>query len=122
LLDNPLGDVQSVDQTARTPESCCSTIPLLTLPGSAFHAAIRGAPQRGAQFRGNAPCERTNKVALNAYVQPIIRNYFDGLHAALRRKRIHCPYYARPSNGGIASFEQVVTAPSRLLNSVHPAE
>jgi len=33
LLDNPLGDVQSVDQTARTPESCCSTIPLLTLPG-----------------------------------------------------------------------------------------
>jgi N-methylhydantoinase A len=46
---------------------------------------------------------------------------FDGLHAALRRKRIHCPYYAMPSNGGIASFEQVVTAPSRLLNSVPPA-
>jgi len=33
LLDNLLGDLQSVDQTARTPESCCSTIPLLTLPG-----------------------------------------------------------------------------------------
>jgi len=33
LLDNLLGDLQSVDQTARTPEFCCSTIPLLTLPG-----------------------------------------------------------------------------------------
>ena len=61
--------------------------------------------------------ERSNTVALNAYVQPIIRNYFDSLQAALQRKRIHCPYYAMQSNGGIASFEQVVTAPLTLVES-----
>jgi N-methylhydantoinase A len=61
--------------------------------------------------------ERSNTVALNAYVQPIIRNYFDSLDAALRRKRIHCPYYAMQSNGGIASFEQVVRAPLTLVES-----
>ena len=61
--------------------------------------------------------ERSNTVALNAYVQPIIRNYFDNLEAALERKRIHCSYYAMQSNGGIASFEQVVTAPLTLVES-----
>jgi N-methylhydantoinase A len=61
--------------------------------------------------------ERSNTVALNAYVQPIIRNYFESLHAALQRKRIYCPYYAMQSNGGIASFEQVVTAPLTLVES-----
>jgi N-methylhydantoinase A len=61
--------------------------------------------------------ERSNTVALNAYVQPIIRNYFDSLDAALQRKRIHCPYYAMQSNGGIASFEQVVKAPLTLVES-----
>jgi N-methylhydantoinase A len=61
--------------------------------------------------------ERSNTVALNAYVQPIIRNYFDNLGAALQRKRITCPYYAMQSNGGIASFEQVVTAPLTLVES-----
>jgi len=61
--------------------------------------------------------ERSNTVALNAYVQPIIRNYFDNLHASLQRKRIHCPYYAMQSNGGIASFEQVVTTPLTLVES-----
>src|SRR5216684_2813191 len=61
--------------------------------------------------------ERSNTVALNAYVQPIIRNYFDSLQAALQRKRIHCPYYAMQSNGGIASFEQVVTTPLTLVES-----
>jgi N-methylhydantoinase A len=61
--------------------------------------------------------ERSNTVALNAYVQPIIQNYFDNLDAALQRKRINCPYYAMQSNGGIASFEQVVTAPLTLVES-----
>ena len=61
--------------------------------------------------------ERSNTVALNAYVQPIIRNYFDNLDAALQRKRIHCPYYAMQSNGGIASFEQAVAAPLTLVES-----
>jgi N-methylhydantoinase A len=61
--------------------------------------------------------ERSNTVALNAYVQPIIRNYFENLDAALQRKRINCPYYAMQSNGGIASFEQVVAAPLTLVES-----
>jgi N-methylhydantoinase A len=61
--------------------------------------------------------ERSNTVALNAYVQPIIRNYFDSLDAALQRKRIHCPYYAMQSNGGIASFEQAAKAPLTLVES-----
>jgi N-methylhydantoinase A len=61
--------------------------------------------------------ERSNTVALNAYVQPIIRNYFVSLDAALRRKQINCSYYAMQSNGGIASFEQAVTAPLTLVES-----
>jgi N-methylhydantoinase A len=61
--------------------------------------------------------ERSNTVALNAYVQPIIRNYFGSLDAALQSKGMHCPYYAMQSNGGIASFEQVVTAPLTLVES-----
>ncbi|MBR0706689.1 hydantoinase/oxoprolinase family protein [Bradyrhizobium liaoningense] len=61
--------------------------------------------------------ERSNTVALNAYVQPIIRNYFDNLGTALERKGINCPTYAMQSNGGVASFEQVVTAPLTLVES-----
>ncbi|MBR0784964.1 hydantoinase/oxoprolinase family protein [Bradyrhizobium iriomotense] len=61
--------------------------------------------------------ERSNTIALNAYVQPIIRNYFDNLDTALQRKGINCPTYAMQSNGGIASFEQVVTAPLTLVES-----
>lgn len=61
--------------------------------------------------------ERSNTVALNAYVQPIIRKYFASLERALRGAGMQCPYYAMQSNGGIATFDQVTRAPLVLVES-----
>ncbi|CAI2931842.1 hydantoinase/oxoprolinase family protein [Aminobacter niigataensis] len=61
--------------------------------------------------------ERSNTVALNAFVQPIIRRYFRNLEQALAVKGLHCPYYAMQSNGGIASFDKVVATPLTLVES-----
>ena len=61
--------------------------------------------------------ERSNTVALNAYVQPIIKRYFARLETALAAKGIDCPYYAMQSNGGIATFQQAVERPLTLVES-----
>ena len=61
--------------------------------------------------------ERSNTVALNAYVHPIIRHYFSRLEAALAQKGVTCPYYAMQSNGGIATFEQASDRPLTLVES-----
>ena len=93
-----------------THEEQCAELLRRELPG----ISVCASHEISRQWR---EYERSNTIALNAYVQPIIRNYFDSLDAALRRKRIHCPYYAMQSNGGIASFEQVVRAPLTLVES-----
>ncbi|MFT4183223.1 MAG: hydantoinase/oxoprolinase family protein [Rhizobium sp.] len=61
--------------------------------------------------------ERSNTVVLNAYVQPIIRRYFERLEASLMQRDLTCPYYAMQSNGGIATFEQAVGSPLTLVES-----
>lgn len=61
--------------------------------------------------------ERSNTVALNAYVQPIIRRYFAQLETALAAGGIDCPYYAMQSNGGIATFAQGTERPLTLVES-----
>jgi len=61
--------------------------------------------------------ERTNTVVLNAYVQPIIRYYFERLEEALMKRGLTCPYYAMQSNGGISTFDQAVGSPLTLVES-----
>jgi N-methylhydantoinase A len=61
--------------------------------------------------------ERSNTVAMNAYVQPIIRRYFSRLEAALAAQGVDCPYYAMQSNGGIATFAQAIQRPLTLVES-----
>jgi len=61
--------------------------------------------------------ERSNTVALNAYVQPIIRRYFARLETALAAGGIDCPYYAMQSNGGIATIVQGTERPLTLVES-----
>ncbi|MGQ0565517.1 MAG: hydantoinase B/oxoprolinase family protein [Gemmobacter sp.] len=61
--------------------------------------------------------ERSNTVALNASVQPIIRRYFARLEAALARDGVACPAYAMQSNGGIATFAQAADRPLTLVES-----
>lgn len=61
--------------------------------------------------------ERSNTVVLNAYVQPIIRHYFENLEASLASRDLTCPYYAMQSNGGISTFDQAVNSPLTLVES-----
>lgn len=61
--------------------------------------------------------ERSNTVAMNAFVQPIIRRYFRNLEVAFEKKKLQGPYYAMQSNGGIAKFEKAVEAPLTLVES-----
>lgn len=61
--------------------------------------------------------ERSNTVVLNAYVQPIIRHYFERLEQALVARDLTCPYYAMQSNGGISTFDQATRSPLTLVES-----
>lgn len=61
--------------------------------------------------------ERTNTVALNAYVQPIIQRYFANLEKALAAKGVYSGYYAMLSNGGVATFSQAAVSPLTLVES-----
>jgi N-methylhydantoinase A len=56
-------------------------------------------------------------VVLNAYVQPIIRRYFEQLEESLARRDLTCPYYAMQSNGGISTFDQAINSPLTLVES-----
>lgn len=61
--------------------------------------------------------ERSNTVAMSAYVQPIIQRYFARLQKEIDDKGLVCPFYAMQSNGGIASFENAVRSPLTLVES-----
>lgn len=78
------------------------------------HVSVCASHEISRQWR---EYERSNTVALNAFVQPIIRRYFGNLEQALGMKGLNCPYYAMQSNGGIASFEKVVATPLTLVES-----
>jgi N-methylhydantoinase A len=61
--------------------------------------------------------ERGNTAVLNAYVQPIIRRYFDRLEHRLGAEGYDCPLFAMQSNGGTASFEWAKQHPITLIES-----
>jgi N-methylhydantoinase A len=61
--------------------------------------------------------ERGNTAVLNAYVQPIIRRYFDRLEHRLGEEGYDCPLFAMQSNGGTASFEWAKQHPITLIES-----
>lgn len=61
--------------------------------------------------------ERGNTAVLNAYVQPIIRRYFDRLEHRLGEEGYDCPLFAMQSNGGTASFDWAKEHPITLIES-----
>jgi N-methylhydantoinase A len=61
--------------------------------------------------------ERANTAVLNAYVQPIIQNYFDRLEQRLSALDFNCPYFAMQSNGGTTSFRWAKEHPITLIES-----
>lgn len=61
--------------------------------------------------------ERTSTTVLNAYVQPIVQRYFDGLERRLREVGLAAPLQAMQSNGGTASFDAARRFPLALVES-----
>jgi N-methylhydantoinase A len=61
--------------------------------------------------------ERSNTVALNAYVQPIIERYFASLERSLGESGVVSDYFAMQSNGGVATFKQAAEQPLSLVES-----
>ena len=91
-------------------EKRCVEILRAALPG----VQICASHELSRQWR---EYERSNTVALNAYVQPIVRRYFGNLGRSLDDTGLFCPYYAMQSNGGIARFDQAGRAPLTLIES-----
>tara|TARA_Y100001970_G_scaffold294368_1_gene451855 strand:- start:42797 stop:44833 length:2037 start_codon:yes stop_codon:yes gene_type:complete len=61
--------------------------------------------------------ERANTAVLNAYVQPIVQDYFNALETSLNSKGFNCPMHAMQSNGGSTSFEWARSHPITLVES-----
>lgn len=61
--------------------------------------------------------ERTNTVAMSAYVLPKVRKYVDTFSAKLSDLGVVQPPYIMQSNGGIASAASAVANPISLIES-----
>jgi N-methylhydantoinase A len=61
--------------------------------------------------------ERANTAVLNAYVQPIIQEYFARLEQRLSDLDFNCPFFAMQSNGGTTSFHWAKEHPITLIES-----
>lgn len=61
--------------------------------------------------------ERTNTVALNAYVQPIAANYIDKLDRELTENNDIDQKFIMQSNGGTTTFEDAKNAPINMVES-----
>jgi N-methylhydantoinase A len=61
--------------------------------------------------------ERANTTVLNAYVQPIVQNYFGRLEDALKNSGVVTSYAAMQSNGGTTSFAWAKEHPITLMES-----
>ncbi len=61
--------------------------------------------------------ERTSATALNAYVQPIVRDYLADLAAGLARRDCDARVLVMTSTGGIVSHETAVARPLLLIES-----
>lgn len=91
-------------------EQRCASLLRSLLPG----VTVCASHEISRQWR---EYERSNTVAMNAYVQPIIERYFSNLERSLSIKGVQSPCYAMQSNGGVATFRQAVASPLTLVES-----
>jgi N-methylhydantoinase A len=60
---------------------------------------------------------RTSTTVINAYVQPIVRDYITALDARLRGLGIDAPLQLMQSNGGLASASFAAKSPAHIIES-----
>ncbi len=63
---------------------------------------------------------RTSTTVINAYVQPVVREYITALDARLRALGIEAPLQLMQSNGGLASAEFAAHSPSHISSDRVP--
>ena len=61
--------------------------------------------------------ERLSTACANAYVQPLMSRYLQGLAASLQESGLACPFLLMTSGGGLTTLETAVKAPVRLIES-----
>jgi N-methylhydantoinase A len=61
--------------------------------------------------------ERTLVACLNAYIQPLLRSYFDGLQRGLAERGVTAPIVVTASNGGSLSAASAVERPVETILS-----
>ncbi|MDE2981132.1 MAG: hydantoinase B/oxoprolinase family protein [Gemmatimonadota bacterium] len=61
--------------------------------------------------------ERLSTACTNAYVQPLMSRYLQGLAESLRESGLGCPFLLMTSGGGLTTLETAVAAPVRLVES-----
>jgi N-methylhydantoinase A len=60
---------------------------------------------------------RTSTTVINAYVQPVVRDYITALDARLRSLEIEAPLQLMQSNGGLASASFAADSPAHIIES-----
>jgi N-methylhydantoinase A len=60
---------------------------------------------------------RTSTTVINAYVQPVVREYITALDARLRGLGIEAPLQLMQSNGGLASASFAAESPAHIIES-----
>ena len=61
--------------------------------------------------------ERLSTACANAYVQPLMSRYLNGLAESLQEAGFSCPLLLMTSSGGLTTLETAVAAPVRLVES-----
>ena len=61
--------------------------------------------------------ERLSTACANAYIQPLMARYLNGLATSLRDRGLACPFLLMTSGGGLTTLDTAVTAPIRLVES-----
>ena len=61
--------------------------------------------------------ERLSTACANAYVQPLMSRYLNGLAESLREAGFSCPLLLMTSSGGLTTLKTAVAAPVRLVES-----
>ena len=61
--------------------------------------------------------ERFTTASANAYVQPLIAGYLEGLRTAMQEGGLACPLLLMTSGGGLAAIETAIKFPIKLVES-----
>ena len=61
--------------------------------------------------------ERLSTACANAYVQPLMSRYLEGLAESLAASGLDCPFLLMTSGGGLTTLETAMAAPVRLVES-----